>query len=126
MYGKVSTFDGDTPTDQRALTRDHASVIFTNPDMLHHAILANHGRWQSFLSKLKYIVVDGKESVRKKSGIDPQLFLELHVYSGLFGLHTAYILRRLRRLCDHDGNRDYRFIACSATIANPEKVQDRT
>lgn len=126
MYGKVSTFDGDTPTDQRAFTRDHASVIFTNPDMLHHAILANHGRWQSFLSKLKYIVVDGKESVRKKSGIDPRLFLELHVYSGLFGLHTAYILRRLRRLCDHDGNHDYRFIACSATIANPEKVQDRT
>ncbi|KAG1351765.1 hypothetical protein G6F62_002886 [Rhizopus arrhizus] len=100
----VSTFDGDTPTDQRTFTRDHASVIFTNPDMLHHAILTNHRRWQSFLSKLKYIVVD-----------------ELHIYSGLFGLHTAYILRRLRRLCDHDGNRDYQFIACSATIANPEK-----
>ncbi|KAG1177604.1 hypothetical protein G6F70_005327 [Rhizopus microsporus] len=99
----ISTFDGDTPHDQRTYIRDNASVIFTNPDMLHHAILPNNNRWKTFLLSLKYIVVD-----------------ELHVYNGLFGSHIAFIMRRLRRLCDSFGNKDYQFISCSATIADPE------
>jgi hypothetical protein len=41
-------------------------VIFTNPDMLHHAILPNSKLWQSFFYQLKYIVIDG--NVRKKKG----------------------------------------------------------
>ncbi|KAI8994891.1 P-loop containing nucleoside triphosphate hydrolase protein [Pilobolus umbonatus] len=100
----VSTFDGDVPSNQRAFIRDNANVIFTNPDMLHHSILPNSKLWESFLSSLKYIVID-----------------ELHVYSGLFGTHIAYIMRRLRRICDHIGNHDIKFISCSATIDNPDE-----
>ncbi|RCH84904.1 hypothetical protein CU098_005141, partial [Rhizopus stolonifer] len=100
----ISTFDGDTPSEQRAYIRDNASIIFTNPDMLHHSILPNHKRWQPFLSSLKFILVD-----------------ELHVYNSFFGLHMAYIMRRLRRLCDYYGNYHYQFISCSATIADPDK-----
>ncbi|CAO3690216.1 unnamed protein product [Rhizopus stolonifer] len=100
----ISTFDGDTPSEQRTYIRDNASIIFTNPDMLHHSILPNHKRWQPFLSSLKFILVD-----------------ELHVYNSLFGLHMAYIMRRLRRLCDHYENCYYQFISCSATIAAPDK-----
>ncbi|KAF1797843.1 P-loop containing nucleoside triphosphate hydrolase protein [Mucor lusitanicus] len=100
----VSTFDGDTPSDARSYIRRYASVIFTNPDMLHHAVLPNAKLWRHFLAKLKYVVVD-----------------ELHVYNGLFGTHVALIMRRLRRLCHLAGNNHVQFISCSATIASPDK-----
>ena len=32
---------------------------------------------------------------------------EAHVYKGAFGCHTAFILRRLRRLCSHG-----KFVGC--------------
>ncbi|KAI9476016.1 MAG: P-loop containing nucleoside triphosphate hydrolase protein [Benjaminiella poitrasii] len=106
-YSHISTFDGDTPSDQRSYIRNCANIIFTNPDMLHHAILPNSKLWNRFLSKLKYVVVD-----------------ELHVYNGLFGTHVAFIMRRLRRLCEMAGNNQIQFISCSATISNPDKLVD--
>ncbi len=98
----VETFDGDTPWKERDAIRDEARVIFTNPDMLHAAILPQEGRWRSFLQRLQYVVVD-----------------ELHYYNGLLGAHMAFIMRRLRRLCATLGNRSVRFVSCSATVANP-------
>jgi DEAD/DEAH box helicase domain-containing protein len=56
---RVDTFDGDTPMEERGKIRDEASVVFTNPDMLHLTILPNEGRWRGFLRSLKYVVVDG-------------------------------------------------------------------
>ncbi|CCG80947.1 putative DEAD/DEAH box helicase [Taphrina deformans PYCC 5710] len=99
----VETFDGDTPMNERQRIREQASIIFTNPDMLHLTILPQEGSWRTFLKNLKYVVVD-----------------ELHVYNGLFGSHVAYIMRRLRRVCATVGNRRSQFISCSATMANPE------
>ncbi|KAI7901494.1 P-loop containing nucleoside triphosphate hydrolase protein [Cokeromyces recurvatus] len=99
---QICSFDGDTPVEQRSSIRNHANVIFTNPDMLHHAILPNSKLWNHFLLKLRYVVVD-----------------ELHVYNGLFGTHVAFIMRRLRRLCHLAGNTKVQFISCSATISNP-------
>lgn len=55
----VDTFDGDTPFEDRRRIRDEASVIFTNPDMLHLNILPNEEHWRPFLKNLKYVVVDG-------------------------------------------------------------------
>ncbi|KAM3578449.1 ATP-dependent 3'-5' DNA helicase [Umbelopsis sp. WA50703] len=98
---KTSTFDGDTPSEQRRYIRETANIIFTNPDMLHHSILPNHHQWRHFLETLKFVVVD-----------------ELHVYNGLFGSNVALIMRRLRRLCHMVGNYDVRFASCSATIGN--------
>ena len=98
----IDTFDGDTAMSDRSFLRDHARIIFTNPDMLHITILPQECKWRAFLKNLRYVVVD-----------------ELHVYNGLFGSHVAFIMRRLRRLCAALGNRHLKFISCSATVANP-------
>ncbi|KAA8896241.1 putative ATP-dependent RNA helicase [Sphaerosporella brunnea] len=98
----VDTFDGDTPFPDRRRIREEASVIFTNPDMLHVSILPNEEHWRMFLKNLKFVVVD-----------------ELHVYTGPFGSHVALIMRRLRRICSAVGNNNIRFVSCSATITNP-------
>jgi DEAD/DEAH box helicase domain-containing protein len=96
-----ATYDGDTPTYQRRKIRSSGSVILTNPDMLHQAILPQHGRWGRFLSDLRFIVLD-----------------EIHTYRGIFGSHVAGVLRRLQRVCEHYGARP-QYICSSATIANP-------
>ncbi|GAA5980934.1 hypothetical protein JCM11641_005489 [Rhodosporidiobolus odoratus] len=99
---KVATFDGDTVKEDRDYVRENANVIFTNPDMLHITILPQEERWRRFFRKLRFVVVD-----------------ELHTYSGLFGSHVAFVMRRLRRICAAVGNRHVQFVSCSATIANP-------
>ncbi|MBN2239715.1 MAG: DEAD/DEAH box helicase [Dehalococcoidales bacterium] len=98
---EFSTYDGDTPYDQRNDIRKRARVILTNPDMLHVGILPNHSSWTRFLRNLRYVVID-----------------EAHTYRGVFGSHVAGVIRRLRRLCAFYGSNP-RFILCSATIANP-------
>lgn len=98
----VETFDGDTAMADRNIIREEGRIIFTNPDMLHITILPQEDKWRTFLKNLKFVVVD-----------------EIHVYNGLFGSHVAFIMRRLRRICAALGNRNIRFISCSATVANP-------
>ena len=102
-----AVYDGDTPRHARAKIRTSASVILTNPDMLHVGILPYHTKWHAFLRSLRTIVLD-----------------EVHTYRGIFGSHVAGVLRRLLRLCEHYGGRP-RIIACSATIANPVELAGR-
>ncbi len=97
---KFGTYDGDTPRSARAPLRKSASIILTNPDMLHLGILPNHRLWSQFLSDLRFVVID-----------------EAHVYRGVFGSQVACILRRLRRLCEQYDSQPL-FICSSATIAN--------
>ena len=99
----VATFDGDTPQAERANIKKQASVVLTNPDMLHLGVLPHHQSWSRLLRQLKYVVID-----------------EAHVYRGVFGSHMANVLRRLRRLCALYGSNP-QFICCSATIANPKE-----
>ena len=94
-------YDGDTGPEVRTWARRHASVLLTNPDMLHVGLLPHHGRWATFLMRLQYVVVD-----------------ELHVLRGIFGTHVAHVLRRLRRICRSYGS-DPTFIFGSATIGEP-------
>ena len=82
----------------------NATVLLTNPEMLHVGILPSHARWATFLMRLRYVVVD-----------------ELHVLRGVFGSHVAHVLRRLRRLCAHYGS-DPAFCFTSATIGNPAEL----
>ncbi len=98
---RVSSYDGDTPSNERRSVREHASCLLTNPDMLHYGILPHHTLWATFFSRLKFIVVD-----------------ELHAYRGVMGTHVANILRRLLRLATHYGATP-QVIAASATIGNP-------
>jgi DEAD/DEAH box helicase domain-containing protein len=95
-------YDGDTPPNERLRIRDKAHLILTNPDMLHTALLPNHGR-QGFahvFRNVRYIVID-----------------ELHSYRGAFGAHIANLMRRLLRICKHYGSTP-QFLCSSATIAN--------
>ena len=104
---KVFTYDGDTPADARKAIRAQSHIILSNPDMLHTGILPHHTRWQRLFENLKFIVLD-----------------ELHTYRGVFGSHTANVLRRLRRICHFYGS-EPQFICCSATIANPQELAER-
>lgn len=99
---KIATYDGDTPASLRTSARETGQIIVSNPDMLHSGILPNHPKWIKFLRNLRYVVVD-----------------EVHTYRGVFGSHVANVLRRLRRIAAFYGA-EPQFIACSATIGNPQ------
>ena len=98
---EAGTYDGDTPATLRRKLRDRASLIHTNPDMLHQGILPNHSRWSRFFAHLGYVVLD-----------------EVHTYRGVFGSNVANVMSRLRRIAAHYGARP-QFICSSATVANP-------
>ena len=95
-----NTYDGDTPRERRGHIRKSSSVIVTNPDMLHTAILPYHRGWYSFLRNLRLVVID-----------------EAHYYRGVLGAHVAMIVRRLRRICRELGATP-QFVLCSATLTN--------
>ncbi len=101
------TYDGDTPPSIRRSLRDRGNLVVTNPWMLHQGILPNHAKWVDLFRGLRTIVVD-----------------EVHTLTGVFGSHVANVLRRLVRVARHYGA-DPRFIASSATIANPEQHLER-
>lgn len=98
---RISTYDGDTPPDERRWIREHATYVLSNPDLLHHTLLPQHERWSRFLRALRYVVVD-----------------ECHVYRGVFGSHVSAVLRRLRRVCARYGSAPT-FVLASATVADP-------
>ena len=94
-------YDGDTPRAQRDWVRSHARWVFTNPDMVHHGLLARHDRWARLLRRLRFVVID-----------------ECHAYRGVFGSHVALLLRRLRRVAARYGAHPV-FVLASATVADP-------
>lgn len=100
----AGAYDGDASPEERTWVRKHASVVLTNPEMLHSGLLPHHERWATFLGHLRYVVVD-----------------ELHTFRGVFGSHVAQLLRRLRRLALHHGA-DPVFICSSATIGEPQRL----
>ncbi len=104
---RAFTYDGDTPQDARKAIRQRASVVMTNPDMLHSGILPHHTKWAKLFENLRYIVID-----------------ELHYYRGVYGSHVANLLRRLRRICEFYQATPI-FICSSATIANPCELAEK-
>lgn len=106
--------------------RKHARILITNPDSIHAKILpyphatkqvlafkapsekeADYS-FERFFKNLKYVVLD-----------------EIHVYRGVFGANVAYVMRRLRLLCEKLGNTKLQFICCSATINNPKEHAEK-
>jgi DEAD/DEAH box helicase domain-containing protein len=100
----AAAYDGDAGREERSEARRSATVLLTNPEMLHCGILPHHAGWMRFLSRLQYVVVD-----------------ELHLFRGIFGSHVAHVLRRLRRLAAHYGA-DPTFICTSATVGAPGEL----
>lgn len=98
----ISKYDGATPKGAvRATIREQASIVLTNPDMMHMGILQHHHLWARFLSRLKYVIID-----------------ECHAYRGVFGANVALLLRRLRQVCAIHGSPPT-MVATSATIREP-------
>jgi DEAD/DEAH box helicase domain-containing protein len=98
---RAAGYDGDIPMAERDWIRSHARWVFTNPDMLHHGLLARHDRWARWLRRLSFVVID-----------------ECHAYRGVFGSHVALLLRRLRRVAARYGAHPV-FLLASATVADP-------
>ena len=98
---RVATLDGDTPPDERRWIREHANIVLSNPDLLHHTLLPGHERWSMFWRNLQIVVLD-----------------ECHIYRGVFGAHTANLIRRLRRIA-HRYGAEPTFVLTSATSGAP-------
>ncbi len=96
---RVRTYDGDTTGDRRAI-RENADVVLTNFAGL-NVYLEHHDRWSRFYSALDLVAVD-----------------ESHSYTGIQGMHVAWILRRMKRVADYWGG-DPQYVLTSATIGNP-------
>ncbi len=98
----IDVYDGDTSQSERKRIRKNPPhILITNPDMLHYTFLPYHTQWNTFLSTLRYLVID-----------------EIHVYRGVFGSHVLQVLRRFLRVLNHYRS-DPKIVACSATIGNP-------
>jgi DEAD/DEAH box helicase domain-containing protein len=100
----AAIYDGDTSTYcRKQIKAGLPEILFSNPDMLHSAILPFHQQWAAFLAHLRFVVLD-----------------EVHTYRGIFGSHMNQVIRRLKRLCALYGAQP-QFILSSATIANPQE-----
>lgn len=108
LVATSAVYDGDTTAYRRKKIRQSPpSVVMTNPEMVHLALLPHHHQWRQFFSNLKLVVVD-----------------EVHTYRGLLGSHMAQVLRRLNRVCAYYGSAPT-FVFTSATVANPGELVQR-
>ncbi len=98
---RPAIYDGDTPRETRGKIRNSSRLILTNMYELHQ-ILAWRMQWGDFWTRLRYIIID-----------------EAHRYRGVFGSHTALLLRRVMRICRFYDARP-QFILSSATLADAE------
>lgn len=102
---RAAIYDGDTSNYRRKKIRSEPpTVLITNPEMLHLAILPFHQNWSTFLANLSYVVVD-----------------EAHIYRGVFGSHMSLVFRRLNRIAANYGA-DPVYIFCTATLGNPDEL----
>lgn len=101
LDARAETYDGDTPADRRRAIRDGVDVPISNAAGI-NAYLEFHAKWRDVLANCEVLVVD-----------------EAHTYSGVHGMHVAWVLRRLRRLLDYYGA-DPRIVCTTATIGNPK------
>jgi len=89
-------------SEKREVRKRRPTVLLSNPDMLHYALLPYAYRlWDWFFSSLELVVID-----------------EVHGYRGVFGTQVALVMRRLNRICERYDS-DPQFVCCSATIGNP-------
>ena len=95
-------------TEKRDVRDRRPTVVLSNPDMLHYALLPYADRlWDWVFKSLELVVID-----------------EVHSYRGVFGTQVALVLRRLNRICERY-DADPQFVCCSATIGNPTEHASR-
>ncbi len=96
----VRVYDGDTTSAAKRDIRRTADVVVTNFSGV-NAYLPQHSGWARLFANCSVLAVD-----------------EAHSYSGVHGMHVAWVLRRLRRVLDHY-DADPRLVFTSATVGNP-------
>ncbi len=99
----IGIYDGDTPPHQRKkLASSPPSIIVSNPDMIHIGLVYS-----------PHI---------KKSTENAEFFVfdELHAYEGVLGSHLHHLIHRIKLFKKYKP----RFIASSATIANPKEFAE--
>jgi len=96
----VGVYDGDTKSEEKSRIRDECNVVITNFVGLNQ-YLESHHLWADFHSNCSLVVID-----------------EAHMWTGLGGMHVAWILRRAQRIIDYYGG-DPQYVLTTATIGNP-------
>ena len=101
---RAMTLDGDTPDRiRRSIYEYPPQILLTNPDMIHFS-LQYSSEFKELVSRARYVVLD-----------------DMHVYSGIFGSHVHYVLRRLKRFL----RGEVVFIGSSATLGNPREFASK-
>ena len=77
---KCYTYDGDTPANIRQKVRKAGSIVINKSRYAAFGILPHHTKWVSLFENLKFVIID-----------------ELHIYSGVFGSHTANVIRTIKK-----------------------------
>lgn len=105
----VKRFDGDVLGEERKEAIAKGQILVCTPDVLHTTLLRENGKpeYKRFFANLEQVVLD-----------------ECHVYSGAFGSNMAYVLRRLRQVCQYVGSSP-RYILSSATVGEPHQHLSR-
>lgn len=101
----VGRIDGGVPFSNRIAALKDASVVVATPDIVHAWLLCNieEPLVFKFFRELGLIILD-----------------EAHTYTGVFGSHAAYLLRRVTHAVRRLGG-GLQFIAASATMADPAR-----
>lgn len=98
----AETYDGDTKRDRKRLIRNRKDVVISNFAGINH-YLNHHMKWRDVFANCELVVID-----------------ECHTYTGVHGMHVAWVIRRLRRLLAHHGA-DPQLVCSTATIGNPRE-----
>ncbi|MEN2999725.1 MAG: DEAD/DEAH box helicase [Acidilobaceae archaeon] len=97
---RAAVLDGDTPAGERKeIYGNPPHLLITNPDMIHYS-LAFQRSFRELVSRASYLVID-----------------EFHQYSGVFGSHMRWIVKRLLRYSP-----ELSLVGAGATIGNPEEI----
>lgn len=99
----VGVYDGDSDRGEKRRIRQDSDVIISNFQGMNY-YLAHHGKWNRVFRNLNTIVVD-----------------EAHTYTGVEGMHVAWIFRRIRRIAESVYRSNPQIILSSATIGNPSR-----
>lgn len=98
----AETYDGDTKSERKPIIRDNKDIIISNFAGINE-YLSDHVKWNTIYNNCELIVVD-----------------ESHTYTGVHGMHVAWVIRRLRRMLSKYDT-DPQIVCSTATIGNPQE-----